>query len=72
MQSSTPHRTSPMSLTTTAPATIQTTLYDLIAAIDAEVEPGEEELVTAAVIHLLNSGRARFARDRRTITVVRS
>jgi len=71
MQSST-RSTSPGSLTATAPTTttIQTTLYDLMAALHAEVEPGEEELVTAAVVHLLNSGRARFARDRRAIKVV--
>jgi len=69
MQSSTTRRTSPSSLTATTPTTIQTTLYDLIAALDAEVEPGEEELVTAAVVHLLNSGRARIARNRRILKV---
>lgn len=39
---------------------IVTTLYDLIAALHESIEPGEEELVTAAVVHLLHSGRVRF------------
>jgi hypothetical protein len=45
-------------------------LYDLIAALNEVVEAGEETLVTAAVVHLLNSGRARFAGDHRLIKVV--
>jgi hypothetical protein len=36
-------------------ATIQTTLYDLIDAISAEVRPDEEALVTATAVHLLRS-----------------
>ena len=39
---------------------IQTTLYDLIEAIAAEVRPGEEALVTATAKHLLRSHKARF------------
>jgi hypothetical protein len=54
-----------------APTTIETSLYDLIAAISDEVEPGEEDLVTAMAVHLLHSGRARFANDQRVIKVVR-
>jgi hypothetical protein len=54
----------------TTPECVETTLYDLIAALNEEVESGEEELVTAAVVHLLNSGRALFSRDRRVIKVV--
>ena len=39
---------------------IITTLYDLIAALSAASEPGEEELVTAAVASLCHAGRLRF------------
>jgi hypothetical protein len=40
--------------------TIRTTLYDLIEAINAEVEPEEESLVVATVMDLLESGRITF------------
>jgi len=40
--------------------TIKTTLYELIEAIDEEVEPGEEWLVAKTVLHLLNTGQAIF------------
>ena len=43
-------------------ATIQTTLYDLIDAISAEVRPDEEALVTATAVHLLRSCKARLTR----------
>jgi hypothetical protein len=36
---------------------ILTTLYDLIAALNEQVEPEEDVLVTAAMVHLCNSGR---------------
>jgi hypothetical protein len=36
---------------------IHTTLYDLSAALSAEVGPDEEDVVTAAVIHMLNTRR---------------
>jgi hypothetical protein len=36
---------------------IHTTLYDLIAAIDAEAGPDADDVVTATVIHLLNTYR---------------
>lgn len=39
---------------------IITTLYDLIAALNAASAPGEEDLVTAAVAHLCHTGRLRF------------
>ena len=42
------------------PPIITTTLYDLIAALSAASEPGEEELVTAAVASLCHAGRLRF------------
>lgn len=43
--------------------TITTSLYDLIAAIGDEVGPNEEELVTATVTHILQSGRVKFLGD---------
>ena len=39
---------------------IVTTLYDLIAALYDSSAPGEEALVTTAVVHLLQSGRVKF------------
>jgi len=39
---------------------IVTTLYDLITALHESSEPGEEDLVTAAVVHLLNTGHVKF------------
>lgn len=54
----------------TAPTTIQTTLFDLIAAISDEVGAEEEELVTATVMHLMNSGRLKFTDDPRHIEIV--
>lgn len=53
-----------------APEHITTTLYDLVEAISAEVGPDDEHLVTAAVMHLINSSRARFVGSRRTLTVL--
>jgi hypothetical protein len=40
--------------------TLTTTLFDLIAALHDEVEEGEEDLVTAAVVRLWDAGRVRF------------
>jgi hypothetical protein len=40
--------------------TLTTTLFDLIAALHDEVEEGEEDLVTAAVVSLWDAGRVRF------------
>jgi hypothetical protein len=37
--------------------TIETTLYDLIAAIGTEVGPHEEHIMTATVMHFLNAHR---------------
>jgi hypothetical protein len=36
---------------------IRTTLYELIAALQAVVDPDEDELVVATVVALLRSGR---------------
>jgi pyruvate/2-oxoglutarate dehydrogenase complex dihydrolipoamide acyltransferase (E2) component len=42
---------------------IKTTLYDLIAAINSEVDPTEDYLVVATVMHLLQTGRIRLLRE---------
>jgi hypothetical protein len=42
---------------------VYTTVYDLIAAVDAEVEPGEEACVAPLVAHLLRVGHAHFLRE---------
>lgn len=39
------------------PMAIHTTLYNLIAALSTEVGPDEEDVLTATVVHLLNSHR---------------
>ena len=38
-------------------AKIQTSLYDLIATLNAELSPDEDNVVIAAVVHLLNTHR---------------
>ena len=43
--------------------TVKTTLYDLIAAMQATTEPEEDEVVVGAVMHLLQSGRIKFLGD---------
>jgi hypothetical protein len=43
-------------------AAIQTTLYDLMYALQDAAEPGDEDLVITAVLHLLRSGRLTFLR----------
>ena len=47
----------------TARPVVYTTLYDLIAAVDEAIEPGEEDVVVPIVAHLLRVGRAHFLRD---------
>ena len=54
----------------TEPTTVATTLYELVEAISAEVEPGEDDLIIATVVHLLNSGRVKFTGDWRNARVV--
>lgn len=39
---------------------VQTTLYDLIASINETIPPEKDDLVTAAITHLLDSGRVSF------------
>jgi hypothetical protein len=49
---------------------IITTLSDLIAALHAASAPGEEDLVTAAVVDLCHPGRLRFlARPHTPVTI---
>jgi hypothetical protein len=40
--------------------TVETTLYDLIAALSDELETEEEELILPILIDLMNSGRIKF------------
>jgi hypothetical protein len=42
---------------------VYTTLYDLIAAVNEALAPGEEDFTGPIVAHLLRAGRARFLRD---------
>lgn len=41
---------------------VYTTLYDLVAAVNDAIAPGEEACVTPIVAHLLRAGQARFLR----------
>lgn len=59
----------PVPATTEVPR-ITTTLYDLVAALNAEVGPEDDHLVTAAVMHLINSGRTRFIGSRKQVQIV--
>src|SRR5262245_32579467 len=43
-----------------ASAAVRTTLYDLMYAMQDAAEPGDEDLVVSAVLHLLRSGRLKF------------
>jgi hypothetical protein len=47
-----------------------TTLYDLIEAISEQVAPDEDQLVTATLVHLINSGQVRFADDPRELQII--
>ena len=47
-----------------------TTLYALVAARNAEVDPEDDALVTAAVMHLINVNRARFVGSCKTLAIV--
>ena len=40
--------------------TIVTTLYDLMAALQGTVEPGEEALVVPTVLYMLRAGRVTW------------
>jgi hypothetical protein len=47
----------------TARTVVYTTLYDLIAAVNDAVEPGDEAYVALMVADLLHAGHARWLRD---------
>ena len=51
-------------------ATIHTTLYDLIAALDEIVAPDEGHAVTATVVHLLSTRRVMYTGDLRDYRLV--
>jgi DNA-binding LacI/PurR family transcriptional regulator len=55
---------------TSEPTRITTTLYDLVDALSAQVGPDDDQLVTAAVMHLINSGHARFVGSWKQVAVV--
>ncbi len=40
--------------------TITTTLYELVEAISEELEPGEDWMISAALVDLTKTGRIRF------------
>jgi len=44
--------------------TIETTLYELIEAINEQVQPGEDRLVVEAVLDLIETGRITFPGSR--------
>jgi hypothetical protein len=41
---------------------IVTTFYDLIVALNDQLEPGENDVATAAVVHLCNTGNLHVLR----------
>jgi hypothetical protein len=49
---------------------ITTTLYDLVVALNAEVDPEDDALVTAAVVHLIHVHRARFVGSCKRLALV--
>lgn len=50
---------------------IVTTLYDLITALNEEVAPWEDDLVTDTVAHLCHTGKLHFLRVSGDCEVVR-
>ena len=46
------------------PSYIRTTLYDLMAALQDNVDPSEDTLVVAIVYHLLCEGRVTFSNSK--------
>jgi hypothetical protein len=52
------------------PGQLQTTLYDLIAAVNDEAEPEEEAEVLATIVHLLQRSRLTCNRDGTTYRLV--
>ena len=54
----------------TEPTSLTTTLYDLVAALNTEVDAEDDALVTAALVHLINANRARFVGSRKRLAIV--
>ena len=52
------------------PATLTTTLYDLIATLQDVVHPDEDALVVATMVHLLCTGRLTWLSDRAALASV--
>jgi hypothetical protein len=44
-------------------ACLMTTLYDVMAALQTVVEPDEDDLAVAVMVHWLHSQRITFVRD---------
>ena len=59
-------------LVRTAPSStaIQTTLYDLLAALSAQVGPDEDAVVAAVVVHLLQTHRVTYTHNRKHYRLV--
>jgi hypothetical protein len=45
-------------------ASLVTTVYELIEAIDEELQPGEEKLVASIFLDLIASGEVKFISNR--------
>lgn len=56
--------------TTPTTTRITTTLFDLVAAVDDAIGSPNDSLVTATVMHLINSAEARFVRSRHKLAIV--
>jgi hypothetical protein len=56
--------------TSSEPVRLQTTLYDLIAAINVEVDPDEQEVVLAMIVQLLQMYRTTYTDGRKTYRLV--
>jgi hypothetical protein len=55
--------------TSTGARATETTLYELIAAIQEAVGPDADDLVIATIVHLLNSGQVKFIGQRQDVKV---
>jgi hypothetical protein len=56
-------RERPVAIAVCAPATVTTTLYDLMATFQDIVGPGNDRLVVATVAHMLTTGSITLRRD---------
>lgn len=44
-------------------STVRTTLYDLIAAINAQADPDDEYAAVATVVYMLDTGQITFVKE---------